>query len=208
MRHDLSERTLAMAGMIQACRLVQQVAHNGICDSDSLASSIESVLRLDADSAQDVFGGLHGVRMGLEFAPRLLAKRASPKELQIMQYLISVIQLERRLIKNPAMLQTLSQGIEQAQAQAEHFHATHTNVLARLADLYSQTISKLTPRIMVQGEPLHLENPDNANKIRALLLAAVRSAVLWRQAGGSRWQVIFGRKRYVDEAERLLKSST
>lgn len=204
MRHDISERTMAMAGIIQACRLVQQVAQNGVCDSDALVTSIESVLRLDAADAQEVYGGLRGIRMGLEIMPRLLARRASADDLQIMQYLISAIQLERRLLKNTKHLLTLAQGIEQAQSQAAHFHPTHANVLARLADLYSQTLSQLTPRIMVQGEALHLENPDNANKIRALLLAAVRSAVLWRQAGGTRWQVIFGRTRYVEEAERLL----
>jgi high frequency lysogenization protein len=44
----------------------------------------------------------------------------------------------------------------------------------------------LSPRIMVNGDPAHLNNPENANRIRALLLAGIRAAMLWRQSGGGR----------------------
>jgi high frequency lysogenization protein len=58
---------------------------------------------------------------------------------------------------------------------------------------------------MVSGESQHLSNPDQANKIRALLLAGMRSAVLWAQLGGSRWQILLWRRRLTQEAERILK---
>jgi high frequency lysogenization protein len=60
---------------------------------------------------------------------------------------------------------------------------------------------------MVNGEHNHLSNPDNANKIRALLLAAIRSAVLWDQCGGSRWQIMFNRKAFIAEAETIVKEN-
>ncbi|MCW9047867.1 MAG: DUF489 family protein, partial [Gammaproteobacteria bacterium] len=50
-----------------------------------------------------------------------------------------------------------------------------------------------------------LSQTNNANKVRALLFAAVRSAVLWRQCGGSRWQLLLSRKKYIESAARLLK---
>jgi high frequency lysogenization protein len=105
------------------------------------------------------------------------------------------------------LLQKIANGIERAQSQAEHFSITHDNVIASLADIYSETISTLRPRVMVNGEHNHLANSDNANKIRALLLAAMRSAVLWHQNGGSRWQVMFNRKSFVQEAEKILKAN-
>ena len=39
----------------------------------------------------------------------------------------------------------------------------------------------------------------------ALLLAAVRSAVLWRQLGGNYWDFLFSRKAMVDAIERHLR---
>ncbi|HSX19775.1 MAG TPA: DUF489 family protein, partial [Gammaproteobacteria bacterium] len=43
------------------------------------------------------------------------------------------------------------------------------------------------------------------NKIRTILLAGVRSAVLWRQLGGSRWQLTFGKKTLLQDAQALLQ---
>jgi high frequency lysogenization protein len=121
------------------------------------------------------------------------------------------------------MLDKIRIGVERTQAQTAHFPThmevlvsqeagrrerpvTHSNIIASLAGIYSDTLSTLTPRIMVQGEQGYLSSPDNANKVRALLLAAVRSAVLWRQVGGRRWQLIFARNAILHETEKLLRS--
>jgi high frequency lysogenization protein len=74
-----------------------------------------------------------------------------------------------------------------------------------MADLYRQSISNISPRIIVKGKPLFLQNPDTQNRIRALLLAGIRSAVLWRQLGGTRLQLLFSRKSIVSDAEELLE---
>ena len=58
-------------------------------------------------------------------------------------------------------------------------------MLATLGTLYADTVSHLRPRVMVQGNPHYLGQADIISEIRAVLLAAVRSAVLWRQMGGS-----------------------
>ena len=84
---------------------------------------------------------------------------------------------------------------------------THPNMIARLAEIYSNSISQLGPRIMIKGDQSHLANPDNAAKIRALLLAGVRAALLWRQAGGSRWNLIFARGAMQKEAQQFLKNA-
>lgn len=102
------------------------------------------------------------------------------------------------------MLKVIADGLDVATHQIKHFGLTHSNVLARLADIYSQTISTLTPRIMVSGENNQLQNPENANKVRALLLAGVRSAVLWRQCGGRQWQLLFQRKTLMNSARELI----
>ncbi len=102
------------------------------------------------------------------------------------------------------MMGQLKDGLTRIRGQAEHFSLTHENVLAALADLYVNTVSTLTPRIIVSGQHGHLTNPANANKVRALLLAAIRSVVLWRQSGGNRFQLLFKRKQLAAEADALI----
>ena len=57
---------------------------------------------------------------------------------------------------------------------------------------------------MVNGSQVHLNNPENANRIRALLLAGIRAAILWRQSGGSRWKLLVQRNALLREARSLL----
>jgi high frequency lysogenization protein len=59
--------TLALAGVCQAARLVQQLAHQGHCDSDALHVSLNSIIDLDPDSTLAVFGGSEAnLRLGLK----------------------------------------------------------------------------------------------------------------------------------------------
>jgi high frequency lysogenization protein len=59
---------------------------------------------------------------------------------------------------------------------------------------------------MVRGEPLHLQNPDNATRIRVALLAGIRAAVLWRQTGGKKWQLLLRRRAIAASARDLVDS--
>lgn len=210
MPYTITDRTIALAAIFQAARLVQQLANTGNLDQQQLEACLQSIFRIDVDKAKDAFGSVKDLSMGLQTMIEQLGGRTEPgidnqpKDIMITKYAISILVLERRLMKDPEMLQTLSKGIERAQAQVEHFSLSHENVIASLGHLYSQTISTLKPRIMVQGEHLHIANEANANSIRALLLAAIRAAVLWRQCGGTRWQLFLQRRAILDEARRLL----
>ena len=103
------------------------------------------------------------------------------------------------------MLEQIDNQLKKIESQFNFFSLNHENTFAKLGQLYQDSISTLGPRIIVNGEQLYLNNEINANKIRALLLAGIRSAVLWRQCGGSRLQFLFGRKAYLRESEVILK---
>ncbi|WP_445371269.1 high frequency lysogenization protein HflD [Methylomonas sp. HW2-6] len=199
----ITNQTIALAGIAQACSLVQQLATTGACQSGALEASIGSLLKIDSDSVADVYGGLAGIRLGLEQLQTQLGSRASANPEQA-RYAAQLVYLQKRLAGKPDMLDSIRTGIGRAQAQAEHFGVLHENVLANLADVYHSTISTLQPRIMVQGDPQHLGNQGTVNKIRAVLLSGIRSAHLWRQCGGSRWKLLLARQKIRHEAEFLL----
>lgn len=200
------DRTLALAGIFQAGALVQQVARKGTCDSQAMENSIRSLLNLNPESVEAIYAGPSGVKMGLTLLHSQLMGPSQDRDIEITKYVISLLYLERKLTKQAEMLNKMQQGLLRAQSQAEHFSFTHSNVLASIADLYTNTLSTLKPRITVSGEHIYLTNPDNANQIRALLLSGIRSAVLWTQCGGTRLTLLFGRKRLVREATAMLDS--
>ncbi len=212
MTYTITDRTIALAGMFQAAHVVQQIASTGNTDEQALETCIRSLFHINVDRAEDAYEGADKLATGYQVLIDQLGGRteasAEKRDLIISKYAAGIMVLERRLTKNPDMLQTISSGIERASNQAEHFSLMHDNVLANLAHIYSQTISTIKPRIMVHGEHVHISNLNLANRIRAVLLSAIRSAVLWRQCGGTRWQLLLQRRAIVEEAKRLLAKTT
>ena len=200
------EHTMALAGLFQAVTLVQQVAREGSADAEPFESSIASILRIDAQNTDAVYGSNRRLARGLQILCRQLGKQKSLQDSELMRYAVSLLFLERRLMRDASMLAKVRDGIDAATQQSEHFPITHENVLARLADTYATTVSQLAPRIMVQGKPEYLNTPANANRIRALLLAGMRSAVLWRQLGGNRLRLLWTRHSIVRCAEQMLEA--
>lgn len=201
---NLRDKTLALAGIFQATALVKEVAVTGSVDKHDFEVCIRSIFETDPPSVEAVYGQVEYLRTGLMTLIEQLGEKSTQRDIDIARYVISLLHLQRKLSNNQAMMTALANGIERARRQTEHFHLTHENVIANLADIYSETISQIPPKIMVSGESQHLANPDQANKIRALLLAGMRSAVLWAQLGGSRWQILLRRKRLSEAADRIL----
>lgn len=205
MSKTLTDRTLAMAGLFQSVALVAQSARRGIIDQAPCETIINSLFILDADTTADVYGDVTALRSGLQIMVKQLGSKIEPAEAELMRYVVALLSLERKLAKRRDLLNTIAESLQNTERQRQHFHTTHETIIAALAEIYSQTISTLTPRILVTGEHGHLQNPDIANRVRALLLGGIRSAVLWSQSGGSRLQLLFWRKPLVAEAQALLK---
>lgn len=201
---NLRDKTLALAGVFQCASLVHQIALSNSADEHDVITVIRSTLDLNPASIDVVYGKVDNLRTGLHTLIEQLGDQAGKKDMHIARYVISLLHLQRKLSKRTDMLNTISEGIARAKQQSEIFEINHENVLANLAGIYADTISQITPKIMVSGESSYLSSRANTDKIRALLLAGVRSAVLWAQYGGSRWQILFKRKAFVAEARRLL----
>jgi len=201
------DRALAFAGILQALQLVQSTAYGKPYDLEAFQATLTSILLIDAATVEEVYGGVAGLKSGLRLLKTQLMSNKQKPDSELNRYLVVLLHLERKLTKRADLLDKLTQGIERAQKQLEHFDISHSNVLASLADTYAQTISTLQPRIMVKGEPSRLTEAGVANQIRALLLAAMRSAVLWRQCGGTRLGLLLGRRKLADTATGLLQKS-
>ena len=203
MFHSKYDQTLALAGIYQAASLVKQIANTGKANSAHIEASIETLFRFDADSVEQVYGNVAGVSHGIKVLHQHLKDKPN-RDLEITKYVISLLMLERKLSANNRMLDEIDRRLKKIEAQFDFFSLNHENTYAKIAELYKDTVSTLGPKIIVSGEQPYLSNDINASKVRSLLLAGIRSAVLWRQCGGSRWQFLFGQKAYINECEKIL----
>ncbi len=200
------DRTLALAGLFQAATLVEKIAKTAQVPEHELAVCINSIFVTNPDSVKDVYGGSAGnVTAGLRALRDVLQRNHDAVKADAIRYSLTLIHLERKLRGNPGMMNTIAERIDRASDQARHFSPTHENVLASLASIYLDTISTFKTRIQVMGDIRHLQNQACADKIRAALLAGMRSAILWRQVGGRRWHLVFGRNKMLAAIDQLLK---
>jgi high frequency lysogenization protein len=203
---SLEQQTLALAGVAQAARLVDQISRTGSYPLEFLESSIHSLFEFEADSIDKIYGGMAGVKLGLHNLSSLMASKQSQENREIARYVFSLLYLERRFAADPEMMSVVRSRLEHASFRAEHF-ASHVNDLCHgISGIYQDTLSQLKFRIKVNGSAQHLQNPQNADIIRALLLAGIRSAFLWRQLGGRRWKLVLQRKRLLQTSQNLSRS--
>jgi high frequency lysogenization protein len=206
MEHSDQDRLIALAGLHQAAYCVQRIANRGSVDAAHMEPCIHSLFQIDAEDVPAVYGEPGAVATGARQVVAQLTGEPT-REMELTRYVISLMRHERNLASRNGMRKEITRRIQGAAAARGDLPLLDREVLAGLAGIYQDTISKLTPRIIVRGNPLYLQNPDNQDRIRALLLAGIRAAVLWRQCGGTRWQVLLGRRKMLDAARAYLRAT-
>ena len=210
MSHSKYDQTLALAGIYQAASLVKQIANQGSANNAQIEACIETLFRFDANTVEEVYGDRANIINGAKILQKnltsisLTGANKDNRDIEITKYIISLIMLEKTLSKRTRMLDEISDRLKDIETKFDFFPISHDNTYAKLGHLYKETISTLGPKIIVSGEQLYLSNENNASRVRALLLAGIRSAVLWRQCGGSRWQFFFGQKSYQKECKKII----
>ncbi len=205
MKYTKRDLTLALAGVFQAASLVKQIANTGMANSAVIESSMETLFKFDAETVEDVYGGVAGAGAGIRELNKQFSSARGERDMEITRYVISLLTLEKKLSANREMLDQIAKSLDNIKSGLDYFSLMHENTILKIGQLYKDTVSNLNPRIIVSGEQTHLSNEKNASRIRALLLAGLRSAILWRQCGGSRWTILFNRKKYENESTLLLR---
>ena len=200
----MKERTMALAGIFQATELVRQAANHGTWSGYAADTCLESLLAIDADTVDEIYGSAINLRLGAETLVSVL--QGDRRHMESLGYAVSIMQLENNFRKKSGMqasigtelqsITTIDDGLE--------LHEIKDLQAGKIADLYTRTISTISPRIVINGRPQFLQVDRTVDWIRTLLFAGLRSAVLWRQMGGGRFSLMFGRKKMLEQAQTLL----
>ena len=202
----MKERTLALAGVFQATELVRQAAHHGTWSGYAASSCLHSLFQLESESTAEIYGGVAKMRLGVE--TMLAVLQGDNDHSDSLRYAVGLLQIEKKFRRSGKLQAEVgnrladiaNDGVELDQHEREDLQAHD------ISGLYSDTISKLSPRIVVNGKPQYLKNERTVDWVRTLLMAGLRSATLWNQLGGGRFELMFGRKKIISEAESLLMS--
>jgi len=196
------ERAMALAGLLQAVEQVQLMANQGQAQTERLATCVNSLFIFDADNTESVFGNRHQLKPGLkQLLGQLQGETA--RDGAMTRIALNMLHLERQYSRNRQAPEQLQNALAAIQPKVMELGPTHPDVLAELGRCYAEIVSPLGPKIMVQGNPVYLAQSQVVAEVRAALLAGLRAAVLWRQLGGSYWDLFLWRGKLADAAREL-----
>lgn len=205
MQPSIHIQVMALAAIAQAISQVQTIARGEITSPRDIAICLQSIAEQNPTDAIEIYGGqLRNLQNGYKILQQQLTGNGV-KDVEITRYGMAVLMLEKALSANSDVKQAIGRRIDRLQQQLQHFQITDDTLIASIADIYVEHISPLGNRIQVAGSPDQLKQTIVQQKIRALLLAAVRAAVLWRQAGGRRYHFLLNRKALLQEISAVLQ---
>ena len=200
-------QTIALCAMFQATELIEQIANGGQYDQQAFAALQNTLFTGDAQSVEGVYGSLEDFRVGMEGLLQYLGGQKSSSAPYTPYYLLAVMKVAQVLMRDHELADNIGRGLDEIENQRIQFELSRDAVSNRIGGLYQDTVSAIPPGIQVRGQQVYLQDADNAARVRVLLLAAIRSAVLWYQKGGGKWRLLFSRKRYVQIAQDWLAQS-
>jgi high frequency lysogenization protein len=205
--NQLENQTIALAGLFQAAHLVDQIALSGNSDSTAFNCSFESLFKFDTDTTIEIYEDFASLESGFTALVDYLGGENKKTGKNIAYYVLTMLKLSAVLLANDSLAEKIQRSLVDIKVSAREFDLKRDGVVARIDGLYQDKISKLEPRIMVRGDQYHLQNSSNAAKVRTLLLAGIRAAVLWHQLGGSKWKLVMSRRKYVNQAQQFQKQA-
>ncbi len=212
-------RNIALAVVIQCAHLVHTLANTGRADEAQIRACIDPLLVIDPDSVADVYPDVSRFATGLSLLQKTLDSNGMKDFGEPMRYVLGMTVLQQQLMSVPEMQSAIRQRMQLRDSL--YLDAEITDLesdplgpiqksdqfdYAVFAALYQDTISKLTYRIHVKGSVEHLRNQRVADQIRALLLAGIRSALLWHQLGGRRWHLFIYKRRIRDSVATIRRN--
>lgn len=191
----VANQAVALMGLLQATTQVHAIATRGITGQDDLTASLRTLFKFDAQDVLDVYGGLRGLRLGIRVANDLFVEKDFAGHVPSVRYAVELLGRERQIARDGQRMAHLRTSLEQISSDfglSEDDAVFDAGCIGAIAEVFEQTLSRDGGRIQVFGAREHLQREANVARVRALLLAGFRSAVLWRQLGGSRLRLLLG----------------
>lgn len=220
-------RALALAAVFQATQLTHMTAitgqksigEGGNIFFENLIKASLNIRPAENHSCQtlDFFNALSDISLGLKTLESSIVQpfNSSPKSpipklsnaKLPMSYAMALLALEKKVYNNPEYVKIIEESQQKILKQLSFFdhNYTHPSILANLAQTYVDTAGQINPRIMVRGHAEAFKDPSHTNRIRASLFTGLQMAHLWRQLGGSSWNMMLSKRKLLQDIQALAR---
>ncbi|MBR9805584.1 lysogenization regulator HflD, partial [bacterium] len=203
-RYTIAEEALAIAAALIALRNIDALAKRGNCDEHCTAALMASVFCLDSDKLSDIYPRPESLRIGYTTLLHVTDPSEAGDIQHVLGYFAACTQLAKRLQKERPAQEIIRNRLRQHEHALPDYPNDPEPLNQLVAQLYTDCISPLKPRIQIKGQARHLGEPRNQSQVRALLVAAVRACYLWRQMGGRLWRLPLQRHAFVQAAKSAI----
>ena len=192
---------IALSAICLAAKQVHQIATGKEINQASFSLLLRGLMCMKPDNVFDVYSPVIDLSEGTELLLQQLSPQSTAMDIQYTRYIAGMIALANKLNKRSAALDKVQTSLQQVTRRLEHFELLDSSIIENFADTYSQVISPLGRKIKVVGEANILQQPIAQQRVRALLFAGIRAAVLWRQLGGRRRHFLLKRSLIAQQAQ-------
>ena len=195
---ELKNEVISLGAIYQASSEIKKIAWQGKINNKFIEPLIYSVYQTTSNEIEDIYINLKRLNTGLDFLRKQFVGDVFSRDAEVDRYFEAINVLVKNMNKNSEIFSNLRDDLsshkENVTEDNLHEHAEF------LSNLYLKTISKINPRIIVNGDNIHLTDNKNASMIRALLLSAIRSFILWQQSGGTKFRIFLFKKKMAEIA--------
>ena len=195
---ELKNEVISLGAIYQASSEIKKIAWQGRINNKFIEPLIYSVYQTTSNEIEDIYINLKRLNTGLDFLRKQFVGDVFSRDAEVDRYFEAINVLVKNMNKNSEIFSNLrgelSSHKENVTEDNLHEHAEF------LSNLYLKTISKINPRIIVNGDNIHITDNRNASMIRALLLSAIRSFILWQQSGGTKFRIFLFKKKMAEIA--------
>ena len=200
-KQELKNETISLGAIYQACNEIKKIAWQGEINSNVIEPLINSVYQTTSEDIENVYINIKRLNSGLDFLRRQLVGDAFSRDGEVSRYFEAIGILIKNMNKKEEIFIKLREELTQQSMPINEDNLDQHALF--LSDLYLNTVSKVEPRIIVNGDNKYLTDKKNAAMIRTLLLCAIRSYVLWQQSGGSKFRLFMFKKKIAELAVKL-----
>ncbi len=192
-KKELKNETISLGAIYQASNEIKKIAWQGEINNKIIEPLIHSVYQTTSNEVEDIYINIKRLNTGLDFLRKQLVGDVFSKDAEVTRYFEAIGILVKNMKKYPDIVNNLRNQLSDFSLDINQENLSEHAIF--LSNLYLETVSKINPRIIVNGDNKYLKESDNASMIRALLLSAIRSYILWEQSGGSKFRIFIFRKK-------------
>ena len=202
---DLRQQVIALAGVCQSVALVDAIARTGNAEPAAYEACLRSLFSFSSQSPIEAYGGIENLELGLRKLHDLLSGTRSASDREMVRYMIGITHLQRQLEKHPDAGAIIRSRLAHVEKGMQLNGKNINDLSSPVAAVYKDTVSHFKFRLKVNGSAQQLQNTHNADRIRALLLAGIRGAYLWKQLGGRRRHFLFKKNQILTTLREILQ---